>query len=315
MNKKIIFVILLFIGISFIVYSFANPIASDDDNHLAQTGISENDKDNYYNDDDDLDNSDIVEKEDDDSLKDEKEKKEDDDENEENNVSSSTSSTTNIVTTPTSSNQYRKPSTSIGNNINRVPSSNNGNNTNSSINTGNNGGNTGNSGNNNGGSSNESGNQSGTTIQPSKPNPEPIVPDPKPIKPVVNTIVTSANPNITVKTGNSKNELYLNGQLQTEMYRDANINDVFEVYKISLHFVPSDSSIVGENVTYRFSKTMGLRGELKRASLNSDKSFDVDLIINANLFNPSKSLIVNIDWNDENGETAYTINLNELRTN
>ncbi len=310
MNKKIIFVILLFIGISFIVYSFANPITNDDENNLAQSGISEKDKSNYKDDDNDLDNSDIVEKKDDDSLKDDDEKKDDD--NEENNVSSSTSSTTNIVKTkPTSSNQYKKPSTSTGSNTNRVPSSNVGNNTNTGNNNTSSGGNTGN----NGGNTSGSGNNGGTINQPTQPDPIKPEPEPEPIKPVVETTVTSTNPNITVKSGNSKNELYLSGQLQAETYRDSSINDVFEVYKISLRFVPSDSSIVGKNVTYRFSKTMGLRGELKKASLNNDKSFNVDLIINANLFNSSKSLIVYIDWNDENGETAYTINLSELRTN
>lgn len=76
MNKKIIFVILLFIGVSFIVYSFANPLTSDDQKMKDDDQYNEN-----LNDDDDDDtfedlNGDIVdddsdEKEDENSESDE----------------------------------------------------------------------------------------------------------------------------------------------------------------------------------------------------------------------------------------------------
>ncbi len=58
-NKKVILVIILFIGISFIVYSFANPLTEEENfnGNGANTGISEgnNSGDNISDNDDDLD--------------------------------------------------------------------------------------------------------------------------------------------------------------------------------------------------------------------------------------------------------------------
>jgi len=282
-NKKIIFVILLFIGISFIVYSFANPLQEEQDLSQGNQGVSEN--------------------------------------------NSQSSNKTNSSSKPSS-----KPSngSSIKKDDNKKDDT-----TNGASNSGMNSNSTGvlSPGVSGNGNSQSGGNSvwvpsvpdyGGGSNVPSEPtNPvvptDPVVPvDPDPVippKPVVSTIASSKNPNINVSQVSGSNDLYLSGLLQTELYQDPSVNDTFNVYRISLSFTPSDAGIVGNNVTYRFSKTMGLHGELKKASLLDDKSFDVELVINANLFSSSKSLVVYIDWDDENGEIAYTINLRDLKTN
>ena len=114
MNKKIIFVILLFIGISFIVYSFASPLTESDDNNLSQNNGGQNENNNSYNDKDDKDkinNSDIIKdlNEDDDENKDEEE-------NDENNSNLGN----NIVVTrpPTSTNRPSTGNSGSGSNGN-----------------------------------------------------------------------------------------------------------------------------------------------------------------------------------------------------
>lgn len=107
MNKKIIFVILLFIGISFIIYSFASPIEQEDnllqndDSISDKTGKSDNSDDDVFSKNNKKDNNK------DDSDKNDKDQSDDLDENQNENEKDSKISTSN--TSSQNTNVVKKP--------------------------------------------------------------------------------------------------------------------------------------------------------------------------------------------------------------
>ena len=110
MNKKVILVILLFIGISFIIYSFANPLTSEEENQLqngGNIGDNINKNDDNANDDilnkDDIVGNDPADKDLDQNVDDEKDKNNSSNNNENGNNSSG-------ITKPSTGSQ-NKPST------------------------------------------------------------------------------------------------------------------------------------------------------------------------------------------------------------
>ena len=165
-----------------------------------------------------------------------------------------------------------------------------------------------NNSNNNGGGSNNSGSNGGNNNTPAVP--DPIVPDPVPTPPEEEKKPIEANFSSEdgIIVSGSGHNIKLNGDLKISEYE--NKGETTFVYKIGLHIsAPVDAKI--GTVTYIYEPNMGIGG-VTRNPVVVNGTFSSTLIIPVISYKKDAVMKINIDWGDGNGPSLYTIDLSGL---